>query len=35
MTPRERYEDLIDELMGEDGVTPPPGGSGFGRGALR
>jgi hypothetical protein len=35
MTPRERYEDLIDELLGEDGVTPPPGGSGFGRGALR
>jgi hypothetical protein len=35
MTPQERYEDLIDELLGEDGVTPPPGGSGFGRGALR
>ncbi|MGO8961891.1 MAG: hypothetical protein ACLQFR_31650 [Streptosporangiaceae bacterium] len=32
---RSRYEDVIDELMGVDGVTPPPGGSGFGRGALR
>jgi hypothetical protein len=38
MTPAERYEDLVDELMaahGADGVTPPAGGSGFGRGALR
>ncbi len=32
---RVRYEDLVDELMGIDGVTPPPGGSGFGRGTLR
>ncbi len=32
---RERYGDLVDELMGIDGVTPPRGGSGFGRGALR
>jgi len=32
---RDRYEDLVDELMGIDGVTPPHGGSGFGRGALR
>jgi hypothetical protein len=32
---RERYEDLVDSLMGLDGVTPPRGGSGFGRGALR
>jgi hypothetical protein len=30
-----RYEDLIDELTGIDGVTPPRGGSGFGRGAVR
>jgi hypothetical protein len=30
-----RYEDLVDELLGIDGVTPPPGGSGFGRGAVR
>jgi len=35
MTPEERYENLIDELTGADGVTPPTGGSGFGRGALR
>ena len=35
MTPEQRYEDLVDELAGEDGVLPPPGGSGFGRGALR
>jgi hypothetical protein len=32
---RERYESLVDDLMGIDGVTPPPGGSGFGRGSLR
>jgi hypothetical protein len=31
---RERYEDLVDDLMGIDGVTPP-GGRGFGRSALR
>jgi hypothetical protein len=35
MTPEERYQDLVDEFMGADGVTPPSGGSGFGRGALR
>jgi hypothetical protein len=34
MTPEERYEDLVDEFAGVDGVTPPMG-SGFGRGALR
>ena len=32
---RDRYEDLVDELTGIDGVTPPRGGSGFGRSALR
>ncbi len=32
---RSRYLDLVDELMGIDGVTPPPGGSGFGRGSLK
>ena len=32
---RERYLALVDELVGLDGVTPPPGGSGFGRGSLR
>jgi hypothetical protein len=41
MTPQERYEDLIDEftgaaeVKGAEGVTPPQGGSGFGRSALR
>jgi len=30
-----RYEDLIDELVGTAGVTPPKGGSGFGRSAIR
>jgi hypothetical protein len=35
MTPEQRYEDLIDEFAGEDGVLPPQGGSGFGRSALR
>src|SRR5262245_20508707 len=33
--PDERYEDLIDELVGAAGVTPPRGGGGFGRSALR
>jgi len=33
--PEVRYQDLIDDLLGTDGVTPPPGGSGFGRGAVR
>jgi hypothetical protein len=35
MTPEERYQDLVDEFTGAGGVTPPTGGSGFGRGALR
>ena len=35
MTLQERYEDLVDEFTGVDGVTPPEGGSGFGRSALR
>jgi hypothetical protein len=33
--PADRYQDLVDELIGADGVTPPRGGSGFGRSALR
>src|SRR3974390_2233162 len=33
--PDERYEDLVDELVGNAGVTPPRGGGGFGRSALR
>jgi hypothetical protein len=32
---QKRYEDLVDGLLGTDGVTPPRGGSGFGRGAIR
>jgi hypothetical protein len=31
----DRYEDLVDELVGTPGVSPPRGGSGFGRGAVR
>jgi hypothetical protein len=30
-----RFADLVDELVGIDGVLPPSGGSGFGRSALR
>lgn len=33
--PEDRYADLVDELVGIPGVTPPRGGSGFGRSALR
>ena len=29
------YQDLVDDLLGQPGVTPPQGGSGFGRGAVR
>jgi hypothetical protein len=32
---RERYEDVVDALLGEDNVTPPRGGGGFGRSALK
>jgi hypothetical protein len=32
---RDRYLTLVDDLVGIDGVTPPPGGSGFGRGSLK
>ncbi len=32
---RARYEDLVDALIGIPGVTPPRGGSGFGRSSLR
>ncbi len=31
----ERYEDLVAELIGETGVTPPDRRSGFGRSAVR
>ena len=30
-----RYADLVAELAAEPGVTPPEGGSGFGRSALK
>ena len=32
---QERFEDLVDQLVGTEGVTPPRGGSGFGQSALR
>jgi hypothetical protein len=32
---QERFEDLVDEFAGVEGVTPPEGGGGFGRSALR
>jgi hypothetical protein len=35
MTSLERYEELVDEFTPVEGVTPPEGGSGFGRSALR
>src|ERR1700676_3303964 len=35
MTTEEQYADLVDELLGTEGVTPPDGGRGFGRGSLR
>jgi len=34
-SPEERFADLVDELIGTPGVTPPQGGGGFGRSALR
>ena len=34
-TPEDRFADLVDQLIGAPGVTPPRGGSGFGRSALR
>lgn len=35
LRPEDRYADLAAELLGEAGVTPPTGGGGFGRTALR
>jgi hypothetical protein len=32
---RARFEDLVTEFNDADGVTPPRGGAGFGRSALR
>jgi hypothetical protein len=33
--PEERFEQLVDEFVGLDGVTPPGPGRGFGSSALR
>ena len=35
LRPEDRYEDLVDELVGIAGVTPPRGSGGFGRTGLR
>ena len=35
MTPEDRFEDLVDELLATAGVTPPSPGGGFGSSALR
>jgi hypothetical protein len=35
MRAEDRFEDLVDEFVGTAGVTPPRGGGGFGRTALR
>jgi hypothetical protein len=35
MTPEERFDDLVAEMLGTEGVTPPGPGGGFGRSALR
>jgi hypothetical protein len=35
MTPEERFDDLVSELLGTDGVTPPGSGGGFGSSAIR
>jgi hypothetical protein len=35
MTPEDRFEALVGELIGVAGVTPPSGGGGFGSHALR
>jgi hypothetical protein len=35
LSPADRFDDLCTELVGIEGVTPPRGGGGFGRSALR
>jgi hypothetical protein len=35
LEPEARYDELVDALAGSPGVTPPRGGGGFGRTALR
>jgi TfoX/Sxy family transcriptional regulator of competence genes len=34
-SPVQRYADLVDELVGRPGVTPPERGAGFGRSTVR
>ncbi len=34
-SPQDRFEALVNTLIGIEGVTPPTGGRGFGRSALR
>lgn len=34
-TPEDRFERLVDEMVKHKDVTPPSGGAGFGRSALR
>lgn len=35
MTPEDRFEELVDTLAQSPDVTPPTGGAGFGKAALR
>lgn len=35
MDPDDRFQDLVDELLGSPGVSPPGPGRGFGSAALR
>jgi hypothetical protein len=35
LPPDQRFERLVDEFVGQDGVTPPAPGRGFGSSALR
>jgi hypothetical protein len=35
MTPQDRFDDLVTELLGTAGVSPPSPGGGFGSSALR
>ena len=35
MTPEDRFDDLVDELLATAGVSPPSTGGGFGSSALR
>jgi hypothetical protein len=35
LVPEDRFDDLVSELVGVAGVTPPRGGGGFGRAGLK